>query len=119
HRVPSSERFDALVAEIDRLSERIATVDHRPELQRLEARLNQVSERFESVLAGAPRANVVTDLVRRLETIAARSETAPAALEALASEIAGLRARERSELASLDAHIQALALRLDESLAGQ
>lgn len=171
HRVPSSERFDALSAEIDRLSERIGALDQRPDLSRieerlagleqqlagaspeavgprleaemaglrdaveglahmfnnsgspalsrLEAKLNQVHQQFEATLAAAPRADTVSDLLDRLETIAARGETAPAALEALASEIAELRARERTELASLDNHIQALAQRLDEAIAGQ
>ncbi|MHA1559395.1 MAG: hypothetical protein ACTSWI_01825, partial [Alphaproteobacteria bacterium] len=167
HRVPSGDRFDTLVAEIDRLSERLSTIDHKedlariearmvglneqvasgatarfeveivgirdaveglsrmlhsgssPALTRLETRLNQISDRFEAALASAPRADATADLFDRLETIAARGETAPAALEALASEIAELRARERSELANLDQHIQQLAGRLEEAIEGQ
>ena len=167
HRVPSGDRFDTLVAEIDRLSERLSTIDHKedlariearmvglneqvasgatarfeaeitgirdaveglsrmlhngssPALTRLENRLSQISDRFEAVLASAPRADATADLFDRLETIAARGENAPAALEALASEIAELRARERSELAKLDHHIQQLASRLEEAIEGQ
>lgn len=167
HRVPSGDRFDALVAEIDRLSERLSTIDPKedlariearmvglneqvasgttarfeaeisgirdavegmsrmlhngssPALTRLETRLNHISDRFEATLASAPRADATADLFDRLETIAARGESAPAALEALASEIAELRARERSELANLDQHIQQLAGRLDEAIEGQ
>ena len=175
HRMPSGDRFDALSAEIDKLADRIATVDRgqelaqiderlgsfqqqlaaalrtpegskdnqrveaeiagvrdaveglyrmlhnegSPALARLERRLTEVSDRLESTLASAPRADSVTDLLGRLELIAARGETAPAALESLASEIAELRARERSELANLDTHIQALADRLDEAITGQ
>ncbi len=88
-----------------------------PALARLEDRLNQVSSRLESALESAPRADSVSDLLSRLELIAARGESAPAALESLASEIAELRARERSELASLDMHIQTLAQRLDDVIA--
>lgn len=168
HRVPSSDRFDALIAEVDRLSERISNIggrddfariearvmglyeqlastnpaarveteiaglrdalDHisgmlgdssNPALDRLEARLDQISERLDTTLAVASRPEDTADLFGRLETMARRSEAAPEALEALASEIAGLRARERSELANLDSHIQALATRLDEAILGQ
>ena len=172
HRLPSSERFDALSAELDRLAERIASGDQSgalvaiadrlesfeqrlsgvgeagrsaqkldaeiaglrdavedlyrmlhnngsPALTRLEERLTQLSTRLENTLDDAPRADSVTDLLGRLELIAARGETAPAALESLASEIAELRARERSELASLDTHIQTLAERLDTMIDGQ
>lgn len=90
-----------------------------PAFSRLEDRLSQVSARLESALEKAPRADSVADLLGRLEIIAARGESAPAALESLASEIAELRARERSELASLDMHIQTLAQRLDDAITGQ
>lgn len=174
HRLPTSERIDALSVEIDRLSERISTADqsgallaiadrldsfeHKlgglrqgdagqigqrleaeiaglrdavdglyrmlhnsggPGLTRLEDRLSQLSARLEAVLDNAPRADSVTDLLARLEQIAARGESAPAALETLASEIAELRARERTELANLDTHLQTLAQRLDEMVGGQ
>ncbi len=176
HRMPSSERFDTLSAEIDRLSERIAAADHgneleniaqrlssleqklvtavetatveaqtkqsfaaemdrvreaieglhrmlhnnsSPALMRLEERLSQISDRLESTLEAAPCADMVSDLFRRLELIAARGEIAPAALESLASEIAGLRERERTELASIDTHVQAKAQRLDDAINAQ
>ncbi len=168
HRVPSSDRFDALIAEVDRLSERINNIGGRDDLARIEARmmglyeqlasnnpaarveseiasvrdavdrlsgmlgensnsaldrleerLGQIAERLDTTLAAAPRPEDTADLFKRLETMARRGEAAPEALEALASEIAGLRARERSELANLDNHIQALAKRLDEAILGQ
>jgi localization factor PodJL len=174
-RVPPSERIDAMSLEIDRLSERVASLDHREELGRIEARLssfeerlstvpgpaaapadtqpletaiaavresldgltrmlkddgapawtrleerlNQVSDRFEATLENAPRADSVAELFERLEALAARGESAPPAIEALAKEIADIRAREHSELASLDTHIQALARRLDEAIGGK
>ncbi len=117
-----SARIEAEMSGIRDAVEGLANMLHNgggPALTRLEGKLDEVSERFQAMLAGAPRADTVTDLLKRLETIADRSETAPAALQALASEIAELRARERSELANLDAHIQTLAQRLDEAIIGQ
>ncbi len=175
-RVPSSERIDAMSAELDRLSERMAAMDYREELVRIEARLlafeerlgavperpeaggavaqqleaslagirdsvdglarllntdgstalarleerlNQVSDRFESTLENAPRAESVANLFERLEILAARGEAAAPAIEALAKEIVEIRTREQNELASLDANIHALAQRLDGAISGK
>jgi localization factor PodJL len=48
-RVPSSERIDAMSAELDRLSERMAAMDYREELVRIEARLLAFEERLGAV----------------------------------------------------------------------
>ena len=175
-RIPSSERIDTISVELDRLSERVASLDYRkelgrietrlsafeeklsatpersdgdasgtqqlessisavrdsveglsrmlhddgtPALARLEERLNQVSAKFEATLENAPRADSVADLFERLETLASRGEAAPPAIEALTKEIADIRAREHSELASLGANIQTLAERLDDAIGGK
>ncbi|MCW5718080.1 MAG: SEL1-like repeat protein, partial [Bauldia sp.] len=88
-------------------------------LGRIEQQLAQMSARLESALSEAPKADSVSDLFERLDRLAARGEAAPAAIEALAREIAGLRERERTELASLDRNIAALAERLDAAVAAR
>ncbi|MCC6736066.1 MAG: hypothetical protein IT534_08045, partial [Bauldia sp.] len=103
---------------VEALSEKIDTGGGAA-MARIEQRLAELSSRLEAALSEAPKADSVSDLFERLDRLAARGETAPAAIDALATEIAGLRERERSELASLDRNIVALAERLDAAVAGR
>ncbi|MGV8839974.1 MAG: peptidoglycan-binding protein [Bauldia sp.] len=100
---------------VEALSEKIGAGGDAA-IVRIEQRLAELSSRLEAALSEAPKADSVSDLFERLDRIAARGEAAPAAIETLAREIAGLRERERSELASLDRNIVALAERLDAAV---
>lgn len=85
-----------------------------PALARVEQRLSRIADLFESSISAAPKADMVSELVGRLERLADQGEAVPAAIETLASEIAGLRDHGRSELAALDNHLVALSGRVDE-----
>lgn len=115
----AASRIEADMAATRRAVEALGETIHAGDggaIVRIEQRLAEMSARLESALSEAPKAESVSDLFERLDRLASRGEAAPAAIEALAREIAGLRERERTELASLDRNIATLAERLDAAV---